>query len=115
MHNFDLVQISALHFPVFRWGHSGLGLEESVECRLVREIKLIDDGLDAHVRVFQQVLRFENYERVNPFVGRLAADRLYEFGEIFRSEVELVRIERQASFLCVIVPYEQKKILKDDF
>lgn len=42
MHNFDLVQISALHFPVFRWGHSGLGLEESVECRLVREIEIVD-------------------------------------------------------------------------
>lgn len=42
MHNFDLVQISALHFPVFRRRHSGLGLEESVECRLVREIEIVD-------------------------------------------------------------------------
>ena len=92
-----------LRFPVLGGREAGVGLEEFVEDRLVGEVEFVDDLLDGDVGVFQHVLGLEDDEGVDPVRGAAAAGLLYQFGQIFRRQAELVGVERHAALAVVVL------------
>ena len=74
---------------VLRRRHARIALEVAAEERLVGEIEVIGDLLDAHVRVFEQRLGFEDDVAVDPFRHRFAADAFDERREVFGRDAEL--------------------------
>ena len=101
-----------LSVPVFRRRQAGVGLEELVEDGLVGEVELDYDFLDGHIGVFQQVFRFQDHEFVDPVGGGAAGGLLDQFGEVFGSEAQFVRVEGHPALGTVVLVHEGDETLE---
>ena len=79
-----------------------MALEVFAEERLVGEIQVIGDLLNAHRGVFQQVLGFEHDVVVDPLDGRPAAGLADERRQVFGRQVQLSGVEAHRSLLRVV-------------
>ena len=89
-------------------------LEVFPEKRLVGEIQVVGDLLDAHRGVFQQVFGFEHHIVVDPLHGRAPAGLADDRREVFGRQVQLAGIETDRTLLHVMPgqhPHELVEIL----
>ena len=78
-------------------------LEILPEKRLRREIQMVGDLLDAHPRIFQQRLRFQNHRLVDPSRRRLPAHLLDHRRQVFRRDIHLLGIEAHVPLPFVVL------------
>ena len=88
-------------------------LEVFAKERLVGEVQLLRDLLDAHRRIFQQDAHLQRDVVVNPFVGGTTADLLDGLGEVFRRDAHLLGIPADAA-LCAEIALDEADELCED-
>ena len=87
-------------------------LEVFPEKRLVGEIQVVGDLLDAHRGVFQQVLGFEHHIVVDPLHGRAPAGLADDRREVFGRQVQLFGIEPYRTLLHVVPGQHSHKLVE---
>ena len=86
-------------------------LEEFVEDALVGEVEKVHNFLDGLVGVFEEVLCFQDHERVNPVRGAAAAGELYQLGKVLGRETELVGIELHIALRKMILRHQRYEVV----
>ena len=73
---------------------------------------MVGNLLDAHPRILQQGLRFENHRLVDPPGRRLPAHLLHHRRKVFRRDVHLPRVETHVPFPLVILLQKRHELVE---